>query len=184
MAEKPKAYERVSRSRFFLNGIGSLWLGKDHLLQVTNTFAVEEYRRWYLREIQSFVLRRTSGRMIWNIVLGVIALLFFVIAGAAIFAAIEASAGDDRVMLSIIGGLAAFLGLALCIVALINTAMGPSCTVFIQTPHGLDRLRSPGRLSSFEKLAVRLQPVIESAQAPAGHDQLREIAASLDKPVA
>jgi hypothetical protein len=183
MADQPKAYERLSRSRFFLNGTGSLWLGKDHLLQVTNTFAVEHYRRWYLREIQAFVIRRTNGRMIWNIVFGVLLLLVCAIAAASVFGAIDSSSADDRVGFWIATGILGLVGLGLLALLLINTAMGPTCVVFVQTPHGLDRVSSPRRIHAFENLATRIQPMIESVQTPAEKDHLHEVAASLTQPV-
>jgi hypothetical protein len=182
MAEKPKAYERLTRSRSYLNGTGSLWLGKDHLLQVTNVFAVENYRRWYLREIQAFVVQRTNGRMVRNIVFGILALIFVGSATAAALAAIETSSSDDRVGFWIVGGVVGFIGFGFLVLTLINTAMGPGCKVLIQTPHGLDRLSSPTRVQAFEKLSARLQPLIESAQTPVEKGQLQAVAASLDQP--
>jgi hypothetical protein len=41
MAETTPTYTRLASARFGLAGIGSLWLGPDHLLLVTTAFGVE-----------------------------------------------------------------------------------------------------------------------------------------------
>jgi hypothetical protein len=38
-----------------------LWLGDDHILLVDSTRFSETYRRFYLRDVQSIIIRRTSG---------------------------------------------------------------------------------------------------------------------------
>jgi hypothetical protein len=62
--------------------------------------------------------------------------------------------------------------------------MGPTCALYIQTPHGLDRIATPNRVSGVEKLTARLQPLLLSAQSNKGETgSLREIAAALDQPL-
>ena len=52
-----------------------LWLAADHLLAVDSTTASESYRRFYFRDIEAFVIRRTAGRQMWNWVLLLLALV-------------------------------------------------------------------------------------------------------------
>src|SRR5260221_457977 len=58
-----------------------LWLGTDHLLAVDHTLTAEEYRRFYFRDIEAFVIRRTVARQVWNWIMGVLAVLTVVPAG-------------------------------------------------------------------------------------------------------
>lgn len=185
MSDPKQPYERLTRSRFGLNGTGSLWLGGDHLLLVNTTFALERYRRWYFREIQAVVLQRKSTRLVWNSVLGVIAILLWAGAVACLIASGTATAQDDIILLSVAAAVAGLLGFALIAVAAWNTSMGPACKVFIQTPHGLDRISTPNRVPAAEALIARLQPILLAAQTKEGErkDTLREIASALDQPI-
>lgn len=184
MSDSKRPYERLTRPRFGLNGFGALWLGSDHLLLVNNAFAVERYRRWYLREIQAVVIRRTTTRLVWNSILGVFAFLLFSAAGACLYASGTSSSSDDIMVLSVIAAVFGFVGFGLVAAAAVNTGMGPGCTVFIQTPHGLDRLSTPNRVPSVRKLTEQLQPLLVAAQTKEGDQRasLREIAAVLDRP--
>jgi hypothetical protein len=184
MSTTAPKYERLTRARFGLNGMGSLWLGQDHVLLVSTTFAVERYRRWYFREVQAFVLRRTSMRLVWNAIFGLGALFFLGVAVASLIGSSTSTASDDVIVLAVMAGALGLIGLAFVVAAAINSAMGPSCTVFVQTPHGLDRLSTPTRVPAFEKLSGRLQPLLLTAQTSPGDrsDTLREIAAALDQP--
>src|SRR3954468_18532453 len=70
MASEPSRYPRLSRPYLGLNGAASLWVGDDHLLQVTGRAGWEQYRRWFFRDIQALIARQTAVRLIWNIVVG------------------------------------------------------------------------------------------------------------------
>jgi hypothetical protein len=182
----PKApYVRLTKSRSGLNGLGSLWLGKDHLLLVTSTFAVERYRRWFFPDLQVVVMRRTPVRLVWNCILGVLALALLTGAVAAFIGAGEASTRDDAVVAYVLAAMFGIIGIGFLVVALINSAMGPTCALYIQTPHGFDRLPTPNRVPAVEKLIARLQPLLLVAQSKQGEQtgSLREIAAALDQPL-
>lgn len=185
MSDSNKAYERLTRPRFGMNGLGSLWLGKDHVLLVNNAFAVERYRRWYYRDIQAVVLRRTSFRMMWNIILGVVAFMLLSAAGASLYGSSTSTSSEDITILSVMAAVFGFMAFAMIGVAAVNTSMGPSCTAFIQTPHGLDRLSTPNRVPAVEKLNARLWPALVVAQRQEGSqtEGLRDIAAALDQPL-
>jgi hypothetical protein len=92
MGDRRLVYERLSRPHFGLNGTASLWLGSDHLIQVSNTFGWERYRRWFFRDIQAVIARRNSSRFIWNVVVGVGG--FFIGLGAAVLIITSATSGD------------------------------------------------------------------------------------------
>lgn len=185
MSTSKPPYERLTRPRLGLNGIGSLWLGSDHLLLVTNTLAVERYRRWYFPDLQALVMRKNAARMIWNIILGSFALLLLAGAVACVIGSGSTSAPDDIIALYVMAAVFGILGMGFVTAAAINSAMGPSCTLFIQTPHGLERLSTPNRVSGVDRITARIQPMLLAVQSTQGGQpgSLREIAAALDQPL-
>ncbi len=159
-------YQKLAAARFGLAGLGSLWLGPDHLLQVRSSFGVERYRRWFFKDIQSFVTRRTATRLVWNLVVGLAGLAIG--AGAvACMVGTSSSTGVDAQALMIIGGILGFIALACFALVLVNTLLGPSCTIHVQTPLGTEKLTVPTRLNAFLKISARVAPLIEAAQAAA-----------------
>src|SRR5690348_13741725 len=87
-------YTRLTRWRIrrkglvtLLNTRASLWIARDHLLNVDSTRLTEEYKRFYFHDIQSITLQRTTRRRNLNIgltlLLGVVAVLFFLSRTAA-----------------------------------------------------------------------------------------------------
>jgi hypothetical protein len=185
MSDSKPLYERLTRPRFGLNGTGSLWLGKDHLLLVNNAFAVERYRRWYFSDLQAIVMRRTSMRLIWNLILGALALILIAGAGGCLYGSATSTNGDDVMVLAVMAAFFGVIGFGFAAAAMVNTAMGPSCALFVQTPHGLDRLTTPNRVMAVERLTARFQPSVLAAQTPGGNqgDTLHQIAAALDQPL-
>jgi hypothetical protein len=185
MSNPAPLYERLTRPRAGLNGWGSLWLAKDHLLHVSNTFSLERYRRWYFRDIQGFVLQRTSARLAWNFFTCVIAFASLAVTGGCLYRLSKASGTSEPVLLLIVAGIFGAIGFLSLAGAVVNAVMGPTCTVFVQTPHGLDRISSPNRVAAFERILARLRPLLESAQTGSGGESnsLREIAAALDQPL-
>src|SRR4029078_13353826 len=74
-----KEYKRLTRAlpraKFAVvsSGNSSLWLGKDHLLCIDTNGYTENYKRFYFRDIQAFVIRKTDRYKWWGIVTGVMA---------------------------------------------------------------------------------------------------------------
>ena len=185
MADSIRPYERLSRSFLGLNGVGTLWLGKDHILQVRNVVSVERYRRWYLAEIQSIVLRRTATRLIWNVIVGGGAALILLGAGA-VFAGSQTTDSELMGVAVILG----VVGLLLLAVAIVNTAMGPSCVMHIQTPHGFDKVAGPTRLRACERVIAKLTPLMNAVQVTRsegegeGNAGVAPMPAPMDQPTA
>jgi hypothetical protein len=178
MGETTK-YERLSRPHFGLNGTASLWLGTDHLLQVSNSMGSEHYRRWFFADLQAFIVRRNATRLIWNIVVGIVGLL--VSFGALLVFAASANTTADRVGLNIVAAVLGFIALGFLAVALVNTLLGPTCTLYVQTPHGMEKLSAPGRLAVIERIIERVRPLVERMQSENGTIGLRETAAAFDE---
>lgn len=159
-------YQRLPGAARNFAALFSLWLGDGHLLQVSAMFGVENYRRWYLREIQAVIVRRTGRRSLWNIIWGVLGgMAFAAAAGFAGLAAASASS-DGRIPLYVLAGIAG-AGAAVCAGMMIwNSLLGPTCTVFVQTPSGLQPLAAPARIRAAHALLIKLRPLIEAAQLP------------------
>jgi hypothetical protein len=139
-----------------------LWLGADHLLAVDYTIASEEYRRFYFRDIEAFIIRRTARRQVWNWIL-----LVLILITAGPFVIGWRSEGN--------GGL---LVAAICIAAfwlifmLVNTLRGATCETHIRTAAQLEQLPSLGRFPAARKVMARLQPLILAAQGAATPEEL------------
>lgn len=132
-----------------------LWLGPDHLLAVDSTVASESYRRFYFRDIEAFVIRRTSGRQIWNW-----ALLAGALITAGPFVAFWYTSGGSTTPLAV----AVFIAALWLSFILINTFRGPTCQTHVRTAVQLEHLPSLGRLPVADKVLAIVRPVIEEAQ--------------------
>src|SRR5438270_7256442 len=57
-----KEYAKAARWQGLING-GGLWLGRDHVLSVRAMRFMEEYKRFYYRDIQALMVR--DGPRLW-----------------------------------------------------------------------------------------------------------------------
>lgn len=177
MAES--TYQRVTGRSYGLGGVTTLWLGEGHLLQVASMLVIETYRRWYLVEVQAIVARRSRKRMAWNLVWGIVGgAAIGISAGFLGLAVASAPEREAQMVLRVLAGLSALIGAVGALLMLINTALGPTCAVFIQTPHGLEPLGAPTRERAFDRLLARLRPQIEAAQR-AGRPQQVTVATEI-----
>ncbi len=160
MAE-PAPYRKLLGPSISLVSLISVWQGNNHLLQVTAWPSGESYRRFFYQDIQAIVLRRTSGRMRTNIVLGIIGGLFALGLGlAAASSGLETLTEGFPIFCEIV------LGICLLWIVL-NTLLGPTCTLHIQTAIQFERLPSVRRERGARKLLARLEPLVTAAQADA-----------------
>ena len=179
MASEPPEYRCVSRSHFGLNGTASLWLGDDHLLQVTNQAGWEHYRRWFFRDIQALIARRNAARLILNFIVGLGGL--FIGFGAILVLSAPSTTPAERTGLIIVATIMGVIAIVFLAVALANTLLGPSCTVYVQTPLGTQKLSALGRVAVFERIVERIRPHLETAQAQPGTSGLRDVGAAFDQ---
>src|SRR6059036_2592658 len=80
MPRGEKVYRRLPGRESGLLSYSRLWLGPDHLLLARTTFLSEEYKRFYFRDIQAIVTRRTERREISNVIFAFTALVLGVLA--------------------------------------------------------------------------------------------------------
>ncbi|HEY3898659.1 MAG TPA: hypothetical protein VGM54_08605 [Chthoniobacter sp.] len=148
-------------------GRGKLWLGDDHLFEVTTLFVVESYRRFFFREIKALTVRRTKARLIWALVLGGLGLLFALVTAGFAWSGFKSSAVEVRPLMY--GMAIIFAPLAvLCLTLLgFNLALGPSCRCYVLTATGWHALAAPSRLGPAVQVQARIIPIIEAAQGGA-----------------
>jgi hypothetical protein len=128
----------------------SLWLGLDHLLLIESNGYSETYKRFYLRDIQAIIVRRTDARRTTNIVLGVLAGLLLLI-GLLIG---EMSATITFGVIALITCLTPLL---------INVLLGPTCLCQIRTAVQTEDLPIR-RIGKARKILQRIRPLISEAQ--------------------
>jgi hypothetical protein len=126
-----------------------LWLGKDHVLNIDSQWYSEDYKRFYFRDIQAFVIRKTTGGRTVNIVM----------AALAIPAALAALVSTDgfAIMWWIVTG-------CFSAAVIINSLYGPTCVCHVKTAVQTDELPSLRRLWQARKVLARLRPLLTEAQ--------------------
>ena len=141
-----------------------LWLAKDHLLSVNYKWYAEDYKRFYFRDIQAVILRKTRTARTINEVLTPLACIVLAL---ALSLSIAGSFDDGfAIVWWIIGAvLLAFL--------VPNILMGPTCVCHLKTAVQTEELPSLRRLRRARKVLARVQPLIVAAQ---GELTLGEIA--------
>src|SRR2546427_536863 len=164
MAEKE--YRRLTWSRrrsqaglaVFSPARSSLWLAKDHLLCIDTTGYTETYKRFYFRDIQSVIIRKTERSKFRNLALGVLLGLF------ALFTVLS----NDVTRAFIFGTIAALSALAL----LINLAAGPTSICHLRTAVQTEELASLNRVRRARKVLDRLRPLITAAQGSLAPEEI------------
>ncbi len=139
-----------------------LWLAADHLLAVDYTIASEEYRRFYFRDIEAFIVRRTAQRQVWNWIL----LALLLLTAGPFFVAWRSEGSGGFLITTLI--FAAFWSICL----LVNTLRGPTCQTHIRTAVQLEQLPSLSRLPVARRVLRLLQPLIIEAQGAATSEEL------------
>ncbi|MEI9894525.1 MAG: hypothetical protein WDN28_11720 [Chthoniobacter sp.] len=169
MARPPNPYTKLAGRglRRIAFGISAtrcqLWLGEDHLLAVDSTIASEEYRRFYYRDIEAFIIRRTVQRTVTNWMLGVLALVM----GGPLAALYFSERGNVGLLIAAIG-----VTLFWLLFLVINTLRGGTCQTHIRTAAQLEQLPSLQRIPVARKALARLQPLIIAVQGQATPEEL------------
>jgi len=129
-----------------------IYLCDDHLLLVGFDGFSETYRRFYLRDLQGLVVRRTSRRLWTNVAFGLAAGVLLLAAGMPV----------DFVELAFGLGLVALVPLA---VVVVNSVAGPTCSTMLQTAVQSTEVPALRRVADFERCLARIQPLVLAAQA-------------------
>jgi hypothetical protein len=146
-------YKRLSRFRA-RTGLSSLWLGPDHILSVNSNGYVENYKRFYFRDIQAIIIQRTSRRAVWNGILAAPLLGAFIGLLACLpFSENEVGAIICSVILVII-----------LLFFVLNYILGVGCACHIRTAVQIQRLPSVRRVPYAKHVLETIRPFISAAQ--------------------
>jgi len=152
MARARKTYRRLPGRAAGLASYHHLWLGPDHLLSVRATGYSEEYKRFYFRDIQALIVRKTERREISSVIFTLLAI------GCGLFVLVTP-------LLMWRGFWAVCTGVVLgCL--LVNWLRGPTCICHIRTAVQTEPLPTLKRLPTARKVIARLKPGIQDAQGP------------------
>jgi hypothetical protein len=158
MSKESRPYRRLSGPGFLTPH--RLYTGADHLLSITATSFSEDYMRFYYKDIQSIILRKTIKGKLFNLLLATFLVIFLLSA------------------LRVHGGWAGFFfvltGLFFLLL-IINWLRGPTCTCHIMTPIQTVILPALRRISKAKKALARLRPLIEGVQGVLSEESLPEI---------
>ncbi len=171
-----KEYQRLTRARprakfaVISSGNSSLWLGKDHLLCIDTNGYTESYKRFYFRDIQALIIRKTERQKWWGLILAVVA------AGFLIPAALSSEVALKYVFGSV-GGLFVLL-------FLINLALGPAAACQIRTAVQLEDLPSLNRLRRARAVLGRLRSFVLAAQGALAPEEILVRLQELSAPAA
>ena len=160
-------YKRLTGSKRGLGKWHGLWLGDDHLLAVESTGYSEEYTRFYLKDIESFIVRRTAWGKITTAICGLFVLIFAVGTASSYLAHGETAPG-----FFVNGTFGGFFLLLL----LWNLFRGPTCRCYISVPLGIEKLEAIDRLKKHAKVLRRIRPLITERQGALSRGDLMDLA--------
>jgi hypothetical protein len=158
MSKESRPYRRLSGTGFFTPH--RIYAGADHLLSIKATSFSEDYMRFYYKDIQSIILRKTINGKVFNLLLAAFLIIFLLSA------------------LGLHGGWAGFffaLTVLFFLLFIINWLRGPTCICHIMTPIQTVLLPALRRIRKAEKALARLRPLIEGAQGVLSEESLHEI---------
>jgi hypothetical protein len=147
-------YKRLSRFRVRI-GLSSLWLGPDHILSVHSNGYVENYKRFYFRDIQAIMIQRTSRRAVWNGILAAPLLGAFI----GLVACLSSLSEDE------VGAIICSVILVIILLFFVlNYILGLGCSCYIRTAVQIQRLPSVCRVPNAKHMLETIRPLIAAAQ--------------------
>ena len=127
----------------------TLWLGQDHLLYISAGIFVEEYKRFYFKDIQYLMIHKTKSWKVWDILLTCLGVAFLIVT--------IGSSNTGALVAGIVAGL-------LFSILAVNLIMGPTCAAQIQTAVQKEQLHCMVRIKKAQKVMDSLKPQILHAQ--------------------
>lgn len=138
-------------------GSATLWLGADHALLVQSRGYSEVYRRFYFRDVEALLLRRTTTAR--TTAFALLAVL------VPLAAALTLETAPGRVFWGVVA--------APFVVALaVHLARGPSCVCHVRTAVETAELAALRRLRPARRALERLRERVEAAQGRLATDEL------------
>jgi hypothetical protein len=150
MAPAEEKYRRLpGRRRGVISG-ASLWMGQDHILMVKTAWFREEYKRFYLRDIQAIVV--APGARFY------ISIPVLVLALAWLFSGFFMAFWPTSVAIGWIAGTTAMLA------AWLGVSIAAGCRCRLYTAVSKDELPSVFRTWTARRFLRQVQPLIEQVQ--------------------
>ena len=137
----------------------TVWMARDHLLLVSRAYYTETYKRFYFRDIQAVVIRKTAAAFVGNIVLSIPALGFILLA-------VSVSDTAFKIVWALIGGFFAFL-------FLLSLWRGSTCVTHIKTAVQTEQLAAWSRMRAARKGMAMIRPRLLEAQGQLPPEELR-----------
>jgi hypothetical protein len=168
MSQAPKEYQRlpgrgmrIEGNRLFAasRSVCTLWLGADHLLVVDRAGFTERYKRFYFRDIQAVIIRKTNTAAVGNWIMGFLALSFAVWALTVVNLA-------GRITLWAISGCFGYF-------TLVNLMRGSTCVTHIKTAVQTEQLHPWNRLPRARRGVERIRPALLQAQGEVSAQELK-----------
>ncbi|MBN2419755.1 MAG: hypothetical protein JXL81_10250 [Deltaproteobacteria bacterium] len=151
-------YKKLKGSAFLSSN--RLYMGPDHLLSITGNFFSEEYLRFYYRDIQAIITRKTIKGKVLNICLSAGLILFLT------FAVLLSGAWSIFFVI---------LSAVFFVPLLINFLKGPTSISHIQTPIQTFRLSAIHRMKNAIKAVTQLKTLIEQTQGVLTDDLIERL---------
>jgi len=129
-----------------------LFVGPDHLLQVSSMFVHETYKRFYYHDIQAVIIRQNNKGNVTTAIQSFFLLFFLSLA--------LATDGAARAAMLIVSS---FFVIAL----LVHLLLGKTVSTHLRTAVQLEPLHSLHRLPQARRALRRIQPMIDAAQPQA-----------------
>lgn len=158
MSDRNNSYKKLKGSALISSN--RLYTGPDHLLSSNSNFFSEEYLRFYYKDIQSIITRKTLTGKILNI-------SFIVILILTLTPALILTRGWSDFFF--------VLASVFFILLVINLLKGPTSVCHLQTPIQTARLSSIRRIKSAEKALAQLTPLIENSQGTLTEQNFKDI---------
>jgi hypothetical protein len=157
------SYHRLSGKKRGFYSQRSLWLGADHLLAVDSTGYSENYRRFYFKDIQAVITRKSARGKIWNVI-------WAVLTGLTALLVVILIKKPYTLPPFVFGG-------ALCVAflaaLLINVLRGPTCICHIRMPFAVHELPSLRRFKHVRKMLDELRPLVQRYQGVVSVEEIR-----------
>jgi hypothetical protein len=129
-----------------------LYLGNDHILQVSAAGFNERYKRFYFRDVQAFIVMSNSWWLVEMIVLACLSLGSF---------AIALGNSDEPAIFGVFVG----IGAVFAAFFIWSVVRGQSCRTYVRTAVQMETLPSLNRLRKARQVIASLQPLVETSQA-------------------
>jgi len=127
-----------------------VWRGPDHLLLVITNGYTETYKRFYFRDIQSLLIRRTDRQKIIALVTGLLTAIF----GAV---AIVTTTIEVRWVFGI-------LAITTLIPFVLNLLLGQTCICHLRTAVQTEEISPLSRVNRARRFLEKVRPLIAEAQ--------------------